>query len=73
MHTWNDFSGPLIYLSSDKLFTLQLGMQHFIGQYNTEYSKLMAAAVSSIVPTLIIFILAQDYFVKGIVGSSVKG
>lgn len=73
MHTWNDFLGPLIYLTSDNLYTLQLGMQHFIGQYNTEYSLLMAAAVSSIVPTIIVYVLAQDYFVKGIVGSGVKG
>ncbi len=73
MHTWNDFLGPLIYLTSDHLYTLQLGMQHFIGQYNTEYSLLMAAAVSSIIPTIIVYVLAQDYFVKGIVGSGVKG
>ncbi|RJX39644.1 carbohydrate ABC transporter permease [Paenibacillus pinisoli] len=73
MHTWNDFLGPLIYLTKDELFTLQLGMQHFIGQYNTEYSLLMAAAVSSIVPTVLVYILAQDYFVKGVVGSGVKG
>ncbi|WP_240941232.1 carbohydrate ABC transporter permease [Paenibacillus sp. HB172176] len=73
MHTWNDFLGPLIYLSSDRLFTLQLGMQHFIGQYNTEYALLMAAAVSSVVPTIIVFVAAQDYFVKGVVGSGVKG
>lgn len=73
MHTWNDFLGPLIYLTSDHLFTLQLGMQHFIGQYNTQYALLMAAAVSSIIPTLLVFVAAQDYFVKGVVGSGVKG
>ncbi|WP_256975972.1 carbohydrate ABC transporter permease [Paenibacillus sp. MY03] len=73
MHTWNDFLGPLIYLTSDHLYTLQLGMQHFIGEYTTQYALLMAAAVSSIIPTIIVFVAAQDYFVKGIVGSSVKG
>jgi len=73
MHTWNDFLGPLIYLTTDELFTLQLGMQRFIGQYNTEYGPLMAASVSSLIPTIVVYILAQDYFVKGIVGSSVKG
>lgn len=73
MHTWNDFLGPLIYLTSDHLYTLQLGMQHFIGEYTTQYALLMAAAVSSIIPTIIVFMAAQDYFVKGIVGSSVKG
>jgi multiple sugar transport system permease protein len=73
MHTWNDFLGPLIYLTSDRLYTLQLGIQHFITQYNTEYSLLMAAAVSSILPTIIVFFLAQDHFIKGVANSGIKG
>jgi multiple sugar transport system permease protein len=73
MHTWNDFLGPLIYLTSDRLYTLQLGIQHFITQYNTEYSLLMAAAVSSILPTIIVFFLAQDHFIKGVANTGIKG
>ncbi|CAG7626694.1 carbohydrate ABC transporter permease [Paenibacillus allorhizosphaerae] len=73
MHAWNDFLGPLIYLNSDDLFTLQLGMQHFQSEHATEYGPLMAAAVSAIVPTIVIYFLAQDHFVEGIAAGAVKG
>lgn len=73
MHSWNDFLGPLIYLTSDHLYTIQLGIQHFITQYNTEYSLLMAAAVSAIVPTIIVYFLAQDHFIKGVANTGIKG
>ncbi|CAG7607400.1 L-arabinose transport system permease protein AraQ [Paenibacillus solanacearum] len=73
MHAWNDFLGPLIYLNSDHLFTLQLGMQHFQSEHATEYGPLMAAAVSAIVPTIVIYFLAQDHFVEGIAAGAVKG
>ncbi|WP_284645140.1 carbohydrate ABC transporter permease [Paenibacillus silviterrae] len=73
MHSWNDFLGPLIYLNSDHLFTLQLGMQHFQSEYATEYGPLMAAAVCAIIPTIIVYFLAQDHFVEGISAGAVKG
>ena len=72
MHAWNDFLGPLIYLTSDHLYTLQLGIQHFITEYNTEYALLMAAAVSAIVPTIIVYFLAQDHFIKGVANTGIK-
>ncbi|GAA4854793.1 carbohydrate ABC transporter permease [Paenibacillus vulneris] len=73
MHSWNDFLGPLIYLNDDKLFTLQLGMQHFQTEHATEYAPLMAAAVCAIIPTIIIYFMAQDHFVEGISAGAVKG
>ncbi|MEC2158346.1 carbohydrate ABC transporter permease [Virgibacillus halodenitrificans] len=73
MHAWNDFLGPLIYLTSDNLYTIQLGMQFFITEYNTEYALLMAAAVSAVVPTIIVYFLAQDQFVEGVANTGVKG
>ncbi|MBO0995851.1 carbohydrate ABC transporter permease [Bacillus sp. SD088] len=72
MHAWNDFLGPLIYLTSDHLYTLQLGIQHFITEYNTEYALLMAAAVSAIIPTIIVYFLAQDHFVEGVANTGIK-
>ncbi|WP_422661186.1 carbohydrate ABC transporter permease [Paenibacillus sp. EC2-1] len=72
MHSWNDFLGPLIYLTSDRLYTLQLGIQHFITEYNTEYALLMAAAVSAIVPTILVYFLAQDHFIKGVANTGIK-
>lgn len=73
MHAWNDFLGPLIYLNSDHLFTLQLGMQHFQSEHATEYGPLMAAAVSAIIPTILIYFFAQDHFVEGIAAGAIKG
>lgn len=73
MHAWNDFLGPLIYINSDHLFTLQLGMQHFQSEHATEYGPLMAAAVSAIVPTILIYFFAQDHFVEGITAGAIKG
>ncbi len=72
MHSWNDFLGPLIYLTSDNLYTLQLGIQHFITEYNTEYALLMAAAVSAIIPTIIVYFLAQDHFIEGVANTGIK-
>lgn len=73
MHSWNDFLAPLIYLNSDHLFTLQLGMQHFQSEHSTDYGPLMAAAVSAIIPTIIIYFIAQDHFIEGIAAGAVKG
>ncbi|MFD0961231.1 carbohydrate ABC transporter permease [Paenibacillus chungangensis] len=73
MHSWNDFLGPLIYLTSDSLYTLQLGMQHFQTEYNTEYALLMAAAVSAVIPTVLVYVFAQKYFVEGMASAGIKG
>ncbi|MCU6712709.1 carbohydrate ABC transporter permease [Paenibacillus sp. J5C_2022] len=73
MHSWNDFLGPLIYLTSDNLYTLQLGMQHFQTEYNTEYALLMAAAVSAVIPTVLVYVFAQKYFVEGMASAGIKG
>lgn len=70
---WNDFMGPLIYFSSDKLKTIQLGIRMFIGQYSAEYGLIMAAAVVALVPVIIIFLFFQRYFVQGIATSGLKG
>lgn len=73
VYMWNDFLAPLIYLNSEKNKTLQLGMRYFQTQYNQNYSLMMAAAVCSMMPTILVFILAQDLFVKGIATSGLKG
>lgn len=70
---WNDFLGPLIYLNSDSVKTIQLGIQSFASIYNTEYALIMAAATMAIVPIIIIFLLCQDKFIEGIASTGVKG
>lgn len=73
VNVWNDFMGPLIYLSSTKKKTIQLGLRMFISQYNAEYALIMAAAVCSIIPVVIVFLFAQRYFIEGIATTGLKG
>ena len=73
VNTWNDFMGPLIYLTSTNLKTIQLGLRMFIAQYDAEYSLIMAASVVSMIPIVIIFIFTQKYFIEGIATTGLKG
>ena len=70
---WNDFFTPLIYLSTPALKTLPLGMADFASQYNILLGPQMAASFVSILPVLVIFLMAQKYFVQGTMSSGVKG
>ena len=70
---WNDFMGPLIYLNSEKLKTIQLGLRMFIQQYSAEYSLIMAASLVSLVPVILLFLFLQRYFIEGVASSGVKG
>lgn len=71
--TWNDYMHPLIFLNSQKLFTIQLGMKSFVTDYSTDYALMMAAAVSAILPLIIIFIIGQKNVIEGITNGAVKG
>jgi multiple sugar transport system permease protein len=73
LNTWNDFLGPLVYISSQDKFTLALGLAQFRGLYATQWQYLMAASTVVVVPTLLLFLLAQRYFVQGIVLTGLKG
>lgn len=73
MNNWNDFLGPLIYLSSPAKRTLALGLYAFQGQYSTDWNYLMAASAVVMLPLLIIFFCGQKYFIQGVVISGVKG
>lgn len=70
---WNDFMGPLIYLSSVEKKTLQLGLRMFISQYTAEYNLIMAASIVSLIPVFVIFIALQRFFTEGIASSGIKG
>ncbi|MFC4117741.1 carbohydrate ABC transporter permease [Nonomuraea zeae] len=73
VNTWNDYMGPFIYLTSNELWTVQLGLRSFVGQYEAEYAMIMAGAVLSVLPILVIFLLGQRYFIRGIATSGLKG
>ncbi len=75
MGVWNDFLWPLIMISSRNKKTLPLGLAGFQQRVslNTPWHLVMALAVVSVLPILIIFILGQKYYVRGIVTSGLKG
>ena len=73
VNTWNDYLGPLIYLRDPELWTIQLGLKTFVGQYNAEYALIMTGSVLSVLPIAVIFLLGQRYFVEGIATSGLKG
>ena len=71
--TWNDYQAPLVFLSSRKLYTIQLGMKQFASEAGNYYSLIMAAAVSSIIPLVIAFLFGQRFVIDGIASGAVKG
>ncbi|MDR2193187.1 MAG: carbohydrate ABC transporter permease [Treponema sp.] len=73
VNTWNDFLGPLIYLTRTDLKTIQIGLRSFISQYSSEYGLIMAASVIALLPVLAVFLSLQRYFVQGVATSGLKG
>ncbi|WP_447004091.1 carbohydrate ABC transporter permease [Saccharothrix isguenensis] len=73
VNTWNDYMGPFIYLTSNELWTVQLGLRSFVGQYDAEYAMIMTGAVLSVLPILLVFLLGQRYFIRGIATTGIKG
>ena len=73
VNTWNDFLGPLIYLTKTELKTIQIGLRMFITQYSAEYGLSMAASVVALIPVLIVFLSLQKYFVQGVASTGIKG
>ena len=71
--TWNDFFWPLITIYSANKMTLQLGLATFQGAHQTNTNLLMAANVMSVVPMLLVFFVAQRYFIRGIATTGLKG
>ena len=71
--TWNDFLGPLIYLTKTEVKTIQIGIRMFITQYTQEYGLIMAASVVSLIPVLVVFLALQRFFVEGIASTGLKG
>jgi len=73
VNTWNDFLGPMLYLTKTNLKTIQIGLRMFIGQYSSEYGLIMAASVVALVPVVIVFLSLQKFFVQGVASSGLKG
>ncbi len=71
--SWNDFLSPLIYLQKPDLYTVTLGLQFFRSTYTTNWAYLMAASMVTTAPVILVFFVAQRYFIEGITLTGVKG
>lgn len=73
MWRWNDYILPLMLLSDQKNFTIQIAVKSYIGTMGVDWNSILSASVLSIVPVIIIFICLQKYITGGIAATGVKG
>jgi multiple sugar transport system permease protein len=73
IYCWNDFLGPLVYISNQNSYPLSLGLDLILGDYTTNWSWVMAGATAATVPIVILFFLTQRSFVQGIAITGTKG
>jgi multiple sugar transport system permease protein len=70
--TWNDFMWPLIVLSDDRRYTLPVALAGLVGEHAQDVELMMAGAVVTVLPVLVLFLMLQRYFVEGVTEGSVK-
>lgn len=74
LYAWNDFMGPLLYLTRQETFTLSLGLQFFQSQHGgTDWSLLMAASTLVVIPVVVLFFFTQKQFIQGISTTGLRG
>jgi len=69
---WNEFFWPLIIMVREDMQTLPVALANLNGQYNTDWGLLMAGAVLVVIPVILVFLLAQKHYIKGIAAGAVK-
>ncbi|MEF9880457.1 MAG: carbohydrate ABC transporter permease [Clostridia bacterium] len=70
---WNDYENPLIYISSQKLYTVPLALSKFVLEDAVDYNGMMAVATSGILPIVLVFLFAQKYIVESVASAGIKG
>lgn len=73
LDSWQDFLGPLIYLTDESTYTLSVGLQGYFSQHATAWAYLMSASVLFTLPPILVFGVAQKWFIKGITLTGIKG
>ncbi|MFW6312671.1 MAG: carbohydrate ABC transporter permease [Spirochaetota bacterium] len=73
MLSWNDFMGPLVFLQDSELYTLSVGLRSFLSTFYTPWPALMAASTLTVLPLIVLFFLAQRYFISGLTTGGLKG
>lgn len=73
MWNWNSFLEPLVFLTRSKFYTIPVALAGFIDENLSDYSIIMAASVSAMLPMILVFLAGQKYFIKGLTAGAVKG
>ncbi len=73
MGTWNDFMWPLILMSDSRMYTLPVALANLVGEHQADTELMMAGAVITTLPVMLIFLALQKYYIRGIMAGSVKG
>lgn len=73
MGAWNDFLGPLVYISNPDKYTVALGLQQFKGLYSAQWHLMMAASAVVLLPVIVVYFFGQKYFMDGIALTGIKG
>lgn len=72
LQTWNDFAWPLIALRQNDLYTLPIGLLYLQGQFGADYGGTMAFALITVAPMVVVFLVAQRWFVQGFSRSGLR-
>ena len=72
MWRWNDYMWPLIVIRNTNKYTVQLALQTFSGEYSVDWNSLLAMSVITMIPVLIIFLIFQKQFIRGMTTSGMK-
>lgn len=72
LNEWNDFAWPITVLKDQHIYTLSVGLLFLQGQYTADYGPIMALALISVLPMVIVFLCFQRYFVQGFARSGIK-
>ena len=70
---YNEYLGPLMYLQSPERYTLQLALRYYTSTYANDYQAIMPGAFVALVPTILLYVAAQKFFIEGIAMSGLKG
>ena len=73
MSSWNDFLWPLVVLSDQRLFTLPVALASLVGEHVQDTELMMAGAVVTVLPVLLVFAVLQRWYIRGVMAGSVKG
>jgi multiple sugar transport system permease protein len=72
-YSWNEYLSPLIFLISENLFTITIGLQYFMDSASTNFALIMAGATLAVFPVLIFFLFSQKYFIESFATVGIKG